>query len=127
MWNSRFDRDRSARTDRWKREDAARRLVDEVPTLQTLVLSLRDVRESNAVSGSDRKQHVIVSRAAALFEITCAEPKCEEGGHDLTADMLSNLRHCKPQFSGTSECRGMVGNGGCRRTLHFSALATYKG
>jgi hypothetical protein len=123
MWNNRSAR--TDRTDRWKREDAAARLVEAVPGLQTLVLSLRDTRESHGVSGSERKQHVIVSRAAALFEISCSEPKCEGGGHDLTLEILQSLRQGRGEFSGNSECRGTIGNFGCRRSLCYSAVATY--
>jgi hypothetical protein len=123
MWNNRFAR--TDRTDRWKREDNAPRLIDEVPGLQSLVLSLRDLRESHSIAGSERKQHVIVSRAAVLFEIACPEPKCEEGGHDLTLEVLQHLRNGDVEFSGNSDCRGMVGQAGCRRTLQYTAQAVY--
>lgn len=127
MWNNRFDRGPGDRTERWRREDAASRLIDEVPALQTLVLALREVRETFLVSGSERKQHVIVSRAAALFEIACSEPRCQDGGHDLTLDVLHNLRKGNTEFASSSECRGTLGNAGCRRELHYSARATYTG
>ncbi|HEX2731993.1 MAG TPA: hypothetical protein VHM70_10315 [Polyangiaceae bacterium] len=123
MRNNRFAK--TPRTDRWRREDSAPRLLDEVPKLKTLVLSLRDMRSSHPIAGSERKQHVVVSRAAGLFEIACAEPRCEEGGHDLTREILDHLRSGKTEFSGESECRGMLVNTGCTRVLQYVANATY--
>jgi hypothetical protein len=123
MWNRKPTK--ADRSERWKREDAAPRLATEVPSVKTLALVLKDSRGLQGVSGTERTQHVIVDRAAALFEVACADPKCEDGGHDLTHEVISALKRRQEQFEGTSECRGSVGGAPCRCTLNYRATATY--
>lgn len=113
------------RAERWRREDAAPRLLERVPSLQTLILSLNDLRGENRVNGTKRMQHVIVARAAALFEIPCSDPKCQNGGYDVTSEVLSFLRLRRESFAGVAECGGMVGHNACRCSLSFAARASY--
>ena len=124
MWNRKGLR--NDRTERWKREDAAPRLAGEIPALQSLSLTLKDVREENGIPGKERTQHVIVERAAALFEIPCAELKCVDGGYDITSDVMNALRRRRDTFEGSTQCRGTVGQGACRCTLFFVARAVYR-
>lgn len=116
----------SERTERWRREDAAPRLLERAPTLHTLSLSLKDLRGDSRVAGTERKQHVVVARAAALFEIPCSDPSCQDGGYDVTSEVLHFLRSKQESFSGVAECGGMVGNNACRCSLSFVARASYR-
>jgi hypothetical protein len=124
MWNSK--RVKGERSERWQREDAAARLAAEVPELLTLSLQLRNCTEETSMPGRSRTQHVIVERAAALFEIACVEPKCEGGGYDITSDILHALRQRKETLEGTSRCNGSVAQGYCRCTLIYVMKATYR-
>lgn len=123
MWNRK--RARSERSERWQREDAAPRLAVEVPGLASLSLVLRDCAEDTALRSKSRTQHVIVERAAALFEVACTERKCENGGFDLTKDVLAALRRRETSAEGVAQCNGTVGQGYCRCTLEYVVRATY--
>lgn len=123
-WNNR--RIKGERSVRWQREDAAPRLAAEVPELVSLSLQLRNCTEESALPGRSRTQHIIVERAAALFEVACVEPKCEGGGFDVTSEILHALRKRKETFEGTATCNGSVGQGYCRCTLVYVMKATYR-
>lgn len=120
-----FQNRRTARSDRWKREDDAPRLKNEVPKLATLRLSLEEYSGGHTVAGTNRIQHVVVAQAASRFEIPCGDSKCEDGGHDLSRDMLSHLRAGHAEFEGSNTCTGHVVERPCERVLKYSALATY--
>lgn len=113
------------RSQRWQREDAAPRLSAVVPNLKTLALALKDAVDDRSAALNSRIQHIIVARAAALFEVACSEPKCEGGGYDLTSDVLYALQRGETSFQGTSQCLGSIGQQGCRRVLYYTAEATY--
>lgn len=115
----------SERVERWRREDAAPRLLDQFPLLRTLTLSLKDKRGESRVTGTERMQHVIVARAGALFEIPCSDPKCQNGGYDVTSEVLSSLRLKRESFAGVADCCGMVGDNMCRCSLSFAARASF--
>lgn len=124
MWNSK--RVRGERSERWQREDAAPRLAAEVPDLLTLSLQLRNCTEETSMPGRSRTQHVIVERAAALFEVACTEHKCEAGGYDITSEIMHALRQRKETAEGSARCNGTVGQGYCRSTLVYVMKATYR-
>jgi hypothetical protein len=113
------------RQERWRREDAAPRLATEVPSLRSLRLRLKDIRGESRIQGTERTQHVVVLRAGALFEIPCSEPKCQDGGYDVTADILRALRAHRVEFEGSMQCRGIVGNNDCQCSLMFVGQAGY--
>jgi hypothetical protein len=115
----------SERTERWRREDAAPRLTTEAPSLQSLRLILRDFRVDSGLPGKERVQHVIVARAGARFEIPCSEPKCVEGGYDVTTEILQALKSRCETFEGVVSCRGTVREQPCRCSLSFVGHATY--
>ncbi len=115
----------NARSERWKREDDAPRLHDEVPHLAALRLNLEERRDDNAIAGTRHSLHVVVGRASALFEVPCGDPKCEDGGHDISATVLEGLFARLPRIEGTNECRGYVGDHSCNRTLRYEALPSY--
>src|SRR5262245_65510226 len=83
---------RTQRTDRWKREDDAPRLRQEVPNLESLRMNLEEFSGGHRVVGTSRIQHVVVAQASTRFEIPCGDSKCEDGGHDLTREALGQLR-----------------------------------
>jgi len=112
--------------ERRKREDEAPRLTVQVPALETLRLEV--VERSTSISRPENAhvRHVVVSSAPALFVMPCRDPSCKDGGHDLTAQVMSALQRTRPQFDGESACHGSVGSAGCARILGFAGAATYR-
>lgn len=115
----------SARSDRWKREDDAVRLKAEVPAISQLRLELFETEEGVEVPASRRVRHIIVDRAAALFEIACSTKDCEHGGHDITDQILPALKNGSVQVDGTHDCKGRIEEIPCIRTLAFTAYAKF--
>lgn len=119
-------RARSAgRPERWIREDASPRLEQVAPGLTSLKLELHETAGERRILDSTRIQHVIVPRAAALFEIACGEPGCQDGGFDVTVDVLHALRHRSTQFYGEASCYGTVGHRPCERVLKYRGVAEW--
>jgi hypothetical protein len=112
------------RTERWKRENDAPRLKTEVPALLSLKLEIDEVYEGHSVGSARCVRHIVVSTAAARFEIPCSDTRCENGGHDITDSILRPLRAAVQEFSGEDVCHGFVGDRGCGRVLKFVAHAT---
>jgi hypothetical protein len=115
-----------ARSERWRREDEAPRLKDKVPNVAKLRLDLEEMSEDRAVVGTRRVRHIVVDQAAALFEIPCSDSKCEEGGHDVTPHVMSELSQNKETFEFTDACHGYVATRPCGRVLKIVAQAEYK-
>ncbi|HEU5073450.1 MAG TPA: hypothetical protein VFU02_04745 [Polyangiaceae bacterium] len=115
-----------ARTDRWKREDEAPRLKEKAPMLASLRLELEEFSEGHSIVGTRRVTLVVIDHAAALFEIPCSDPKCEEGGHEITREVLSELAKQPPRFEIESGCHGYMANRPCGRTLRVIGQAEYK-
>ena len=115
----------SQRKERWERENAAPRLKDIAPRLETLRVTLVERRGEYDIPGTRRIQLVIVATASARFEVPCGEDRCSEGSHDLTSTATAQLRAGRSSFSGMSECNGALGNRGCDRVLSYSFEATY--
>lgn len=111
--------------ERRDREDAAPRLRDVARTLQTLSITVHDKGEHGVLAGVGYVRHVVVDRAPALFVIPCTDSTCEDGGHDVTADVLAALRKGKTEFSGEDACYGTRGGVSCARVMHFVGKATY--
>lgn len=116
----------SARTERWQREDEAERLSSEIAHLEALKIVIEECRGEQHVSGGRYTKHVIVSRAPARFELPCGEPKCQDGGHDVTYELMRALRDRVERLEGHSDCRGSIGDRLCDRSVKFAAFATYK-
>jgi hypothetical protein len=117
----------TSRRERWDRENAAPRLKQLVPELESLRLSLVENRGGHAIPGTRRVQHVMVNTASTLFEIPCTESACQGGGHDLTQAVGPRLRSHRSEFSGSSACTGAVGEHACERQLEYSFEAKYSG
>jgi hypothetical protein len=113
------------RSERWAREDDAPRLREVAPGLITFKLELSEVSGERRVLDSVRVQHIMVPHAAALFEVPCGAPGCQDGGFDVTVEVLRALRHEKPDFSGSASCYGSVGDHPCQRELNFRGVADW--
>ena len=111
--------------ERRERENQAERLLDKVPTLKSLSLTIQE----QAVDGSEMHvvytRHIVVERAPALFTIPCCDHACNGGGHDLTSEVLRGLRKGKAHFEGKDRCAGTVREADCPFELSFVAEATY--
>ncbi|MDX2052250.1 MAG: hypothetical protein SFV15_07665 [Polyangiaceae bacterium] len=112
--------------ERREREDQCARLAKEVPLLRELRLDIEERHPESAVAGTRYTRVVVVPSAAALFELTCGDTGCKDGGHDLTREILGALTRGKVEFSGESSCRGQLGTADCRRLLKYQAVARYE-
>lgn len=115
----------TARSERWKREDEAPRLAKQVPTLKCLRLELSETANERRLLDSERIGHIIVPRAAARFEVPCSDDRCQDGGHDLTFEVMIHLRQRRRSFVGQDRCSGYVGDRPCGRVLEFVAHADF--
>ena len=113
-------------TERRQREDDAGRLKEHIPLLATLRLELRETRSERALRGTAHVRHIVVAQAPALFEFPCRDEFCRDGGHDITHEVLHELRAGRTVFAGKDGCGGGVGSASCERVLHFVAAATYR-
>ena len=109
--------------ERRQREDSAPRLSTEAPFL----LSLRLEIEEQGSSAQPRYiRRIMVDTAPALFFFPCGDPRCVDGGHDVTAAIMSALRARSVAFDGTDDCLGSVGSATCSRVVRFGAVAEYR-
>ena len=106
--------------DRRQREDEAPRLAQEIRGLTGLDLTIDN-------AGNSYIWRIVVDRAPAIFEVACNTDGCEDGGHDLTREILQRLRASSKTFVGESVCRGGNAQGNCNRVLKYVAKATYGG
>ena len=118
--NSRLAAERSA--ERRQREDEAPRLRLVVPKLRELRVA---VVEHAPVTTIRYTKHVIVDRAPALFIYPCGDPRCVDGGHNVTTSILHALRDSIPSFHGEHPCEGMLGSAPCGRHIEFTAEARF--
>lgn len=115
----------SARLERWKREDEAARLSAVAPALVRLRLELSESSNGHKVLDSNRIVHIVVPRAAALFEVPCSDARCKDGGHDLTREVMHNVRQRRRSFVGQNNCHGYLGGSPCARVLLFVVHAEF--
>ena len=71
-------------------------------------------------------RRIVVERAPALFLLSCQDPRCADGEHDVTTTIMRALRARQTSFGGQDECTGSVGQGYCSRVMHFDAIAEYR-
>jgi hypothetical protein len=112
--------------ERRRREDDAPRLKAQVPDLTSLRLELHEHRSGQGIAESMHARPIVIDHAPALFFVPCGDGSCREGGHDITADVLRQLRAGAADFSGEDACRGQVGSAECRRELRWHATAEYR-
>jgi hypothetical protein len=110
-------------SERRKREDDAPRLRDTVPELVSLQI---DVVEHSGTTTMKHKKHVVIAIAPALFWIACGDKECNEGGHEITGDIMNALRKKETQLKGEHACEGQVGAVPCTRTIQFEMAAAYR-
>jgi hypothetical protein len=111
--------------ERRERENKAPRLRAEIPNLVRLDLAIEERAPADTVSRPRHVRRIVVEHAPALFLVPCGDPRCEEGGHDVTIDIMRGLRSGRSKFEGQDECRGSVGPIRCNRILWFEATAEY--
>jgi len=110
--------------ERRQRENEAPRLTAEVPDLVALRL---EIDEQGGSPQPKYIRRIIVDTAPALFLLPCGDPRCADGGHDVTATVMRALRARSARFDGADDCPGSVGSGACARVVHFDAIAEYRG
>ena len=111
--------------ERRKQQDEAPRLLEIVPNLLTLVLRVEEERPDLPSSGVAHKRHIVVQRAPALFDIPCSDRRCSGGGHDVTKEVLRQLRRGEQSFVGGNRCTGERKDGACDYQLNFVAEAAF--
>jgi hypothetical protein len=110
--------------ERRRREDEAPRLSARVPRLESLVL---EERRPGAVSPDvHHTKRVQVANAPALFDLTCCDRSCKDGGHDITRSIMYELERGSTAFEGEDTCHGALGSTQCSRVLRYKAVASYK-
>ena len=113
------------REERWQREDEAKRLLEEVPSLLTMSIEIQELSDESGHPPTKYIRRVPLPAAPALFEVPCSEHKCEDGGYDITAAVLDGLRAARATFEGTVYCAGNLPEHPCSRRLHWMVKATY--
>jgi hypothetical protein len=109
--------------ERRRREDEALKLGQQVPDLASLEI----VIEERAGAGATKHiRRFMVDHAPALFLVACGDPRCTEGEHDLTHEVMRALRARQTSFRGDDECAGSIGSSPCLRVIHFDGTARYR-
>src|SRR5579859_4730332 len=90
--------------ERRQREDSAPRLAAEIPDLLTLELEIEERVAGNRVAEPSHIRRVVVESAPALFVLRCGDPRCKDGGHEVTDAVLRRLRSRETRFEGSDEC-----------------------
>jgi hypothetical protein len=108
---------------RRQREDDAPRLSAEAPHLLSLRL---EIEEHGGSAQPKYIRRIVVDTAPALFVLPCGDPRCIDGGHDITTSVMRALRGHEPSFGGTDDCIGSIGSSACTRVIRYSAVAHYQ-
>lgn len=125
--NRRRDAEREERRiQRIQREDTAGKLLLRAPELTSLSLALHERRPEGCVSDNHYIRRIVVEHAHALFEIPCSYPQCEDGGYELTREILYALALQRERFEGEVPCGGQCGAHACTRVLQYVGTATYR-
>ncbi len=109
---------------RREREDDAKRLADEVPTLVSLRLQIEE-RRGGVGAPAKYVKIVVVDHAPALVDLPCGDPVCRDGGYELTYEILRSLRARETSFVATGRCDGQVGSITCNSEIRVVANAEY--
>ena len=109
--------------ERRQREDEAPKLSSQVPTLATLRL---EIEECVGLGATKYIRTFVVDHAPALFLVPCGDPRCLDGGHDLTRDVMRALRALEVSFRGSDHCEGAIGTSSCTRVVNFQGTAEYR-
>ena len=109
--------------ERRRREDEALKLCQLVPDLTSLEI---EIEERSGAGGVKHIRRFMVDHAPALFLVACGDPRCTEGEHDLTREVMRALRARQTSFRGSDECAGSIGPSSCLRVIHFEGTARYR-
>jgi hypothetical protein len=109
--------------ERRQREDEAPKLSAQAPTLASLRL---EIEECVGLGSTKYIRTFVVDHAPALFLVPCGDPRCLDGGHDLTREVMRALRGLEVSFKGSDNCEGAVGTSSCSRIVHFQGTAAYR-
>lgn len=126
-YNRRWSEAAQRAAERRQREDAAPRLLAEVPNLTSLALTIDERRPSGSLAGGSHIRRVMVQTAPALFNLPCSDRSCNDGGHDCTRAVMNALRASQTRFEHESTCHGHLGSTGapCEAVLRYVGVATY--
>ena len=83
-------------------------------------------RERSGAGGTKHIRRFMVDHAPALFLVACGDPRCTEGEHDLTHEIMRALRARQTSFRGSDDCAGSIGSSSCLRVIHFEGTARYR-
>jgi len=101
-------------------EDEAPRLAAACPWLRGARIAITE----HVPNGTTRYiKHIVVARSPALFIIPCGDAVCEDGGHDITAELMAAFRKRLTSAAGESYCTGTTGTADCRRRIQFELTA----
>ncbi|HEY6561762.1 MAG TPA: hypothetical protein VI072_31045 [Polyangiaceae bacterium] len=112
--------------ERRRREDDAPRLAASVPALRSLRIELQERRSGISTTEAAHVKHVVIESAPALFILPCQDPRCTDGGHDVTSVVLRGLQAGMTRLEGEDACNGLVGSTVCQRVLRYVAVAEYR-
>lgn len=112
--------------ERRAREDASPRLLDEVPELESLQLEISEYEGTREIVESTYVRHIVIAHAPALFLIGCGDRRCQDGGHDISGDVLRALRAREERFEGEDACPGHTANADCVRRVRYIGVASYR-
>lgn len=129
MMNRRKEKElelKERRVQRAEREDAAGKLVERVPDLTSVSISIHETRAGGCTSDTHYIRRVVLEHAPALFLVACSDPRCEDGGYDVTQEILFALASHQARFEGNQPCRGRCGPIDCARVLRYVTTATYR-
>ncbi len=111
---------------RMAREDAAGKLILRAPDLTDLHIEIDETQRGGSVGGTRYIRRVVLAQAPALFEVPCSDPRCENGGYDVTREILSALASRRTVFEGNQSCGGRCSMNDCGRVLRYVVTATYR-
>jgi hypothetical protein len=114
------------RIQRIEREDAAGKLLERVPDLADLSIAIHEARPGGCTSDTHYIRRVVLASAPALFEVPCSDTHCEDGGYDVTHEILHALVSRRPHAEGHQTCRGRCGPIDCGRSLRWVITAKYR-
>ena len=114
------------RVQRSEREDAAGKLAQRVPDLASLSIAIHESRPGGCTSDTQYIRRVVLEHAPALFELPCSDPRCEDGGYDVTREIIFALASHQANFEGQQTCRGRCGPLDCARVLRYVTTARYR-
>ncbi len=126
MYNRKNLELKERRTHRMAREDAAGKLLLKTPDLVDLHMSIDETQKGGSMGDRRYIRRIVLAQAPALFEVPCSDPQCEDGGYDVTHEVLSALASRRTHFEGQQTCLGRGRVKDCGRVFHYVATATYR-